>query len=121
MKRYLINTASSTMSALVIAGALLLTPAPAKANDGMNQLMQMLQVFVLLDQTMNGQTPQNNTGVYGGNNGGYNTQAQQGNNSLSRCGYFTNVEYSGAQATITKMNRCTGEVVERTVKNRYND
>jgi hypothetical protein len=120
MKRYLINTTSSTMSALVIAGALLLTPAPAKANDGMNQLMQMLQVFVLLDQTMNGQTPQTNTGGYG-TVGGNNTQAQQGNNSLSRCGYFTNVEYSGSQATITKMNRCTGEVVERTVKNRYND
>jgi hypothetical protein len=119
MKKFLINTTSSTLSAAVVAGALLLGATPAKANnDGMNQLIQMLQVFATLEGVMNGNSAQQNTNI---GNGNIQNTGNSGNTSLSRCGYFTNVEYSGSQATITKMNRCTGEVVERTVKNRYND
>ena len=118
MKRFLINTTSSTLLAIVLVGALAFVPAKAQANDGMNQLIQMLQVFATLEGVMNGNSAQQNTNI---GNGNIQNTGNSGNTSLSRCGYFTNVEYSGSQATITKMNRCTGEVVERTVKNRYND
>ena len=118
MKRFLINNTSNVLSAVALGSVLLLAPAPAKANEGMNQLIQMLQVLATLEQTMNGGTASNSQQPV--NNNGFPQQGNT-NTSLSRCGYFTNVEYSGAQAIITKMNRCTGEVVERTVKNRYND
>ena len=113
MKQFLINTASNTLTAVVLVGAVTFA-APAKAD--LNQLNQFIQILSVLQGGTNGNN-YNNNGYNNNNNFSNNYQ----NNSLSRCGFFTNVEYQGAQATITKMNRCTGQVVERTVKNRYND
>jgi len=114
MKQFLINTASNTLTAVVLVGAVTFA-APAKAD--LNQLNQFIQILSVLQGGTNGNNYNNNG--YNNNNNFSNNNNQ--NNSLSRCGFFTNVEYQGAQATITKMNRCTGQVVERTVKNRYND
>lgn len=115
IKRTLVNsiTATALIGAVTIA-------APAKAD--LNQLNQFIQILSVLQ----GNTQQGTVGNNYNNNNGYNNNNNYSNNnnqnnSLSRCGFFTNVEYQGAQATITKMNRCTGQVVERTVKNRYND
>ena len=113
MKQFLINTASNTLTAVVLVGAVTFA-APAKAD--LNQLNQFIQILSVLQGGTNGNN-YNNNGYNNNNNFSNNYQ----NNSLSRCGFFTNVQYHGAQATITKMNRCTGQVVERTVKNRYND
>ena len=116
IKRTLVN--SITATALVGSVAL---ATPAKAD--LNQLNQFIQILSVLQggtqQGANNGNNYNNNNGYNNNNNNYSNN--NSNNSLSRCGFFTNVEYQGAQATITKMNRCTGEVVERTVKNRYNN
>ncbi len=118
MKQFLINTASNTLTAVVLVGAVTFA-APAKAD--LNQLNQFIQILSVLQggTQQQGTNGNNYNNGYNNNNNFSNNNNQ--NNSLSRCGFFTNVEYQGAQATITKMNRCTGQVVERTVKNRYND
>jgi hypothetical protein len=118
IKRTLINSTSNLLTVTALVGAVAFA-SPAKAD--LNQLNQFIQILSVLQ----GNTQQGTVGNNYNNNNGYNNNNYSNNNnqnnSLSRCGFFTNVEYQGAQATITKMNRCTGQVVERTVKNRYND
>lgn len=122
IKRTLINSTSNLLTVTALVGAVAFA-SPAKAD--LNQLNQFIQILSVLQGGTQQGTNNNNYNNNNYNNNGYNNNNNysnnNSNNSLSRCGFFTNVEYQGAQATITKMNRCTGEVVERTVKNRYNN
>ena len=107
MKQFIIDTLSSTMSAAVVAGTLILAAAPAKADT--SDLVKGLFGVLILNELLNNNNTQQPT--------------QQPEVVVLRdhgnCGHFENLDYQGAYVVWTKFNACTGQVVAQEVRPRF--
>ena len=105
MKQFLINTASNTLTAVALVGALAFA-APAKADT--RDVIGGLFVGLLLGELNKSQ----------------HTQPIQQHQPIilrerKHCGHFENLDYQGAYVVWTKFNACTGQVVAQEVRPRY--
>jgi len=106
MKKFLIDTASNTLTAAALVGALLLA-APAKADTA--DAVKGLMIGLILSEVL-------------GNN---HTQPQPQQPEVvvlrdrPNCGHFENLDYQGAYVVWTKFNACTGQVVAQEVRPRF--
>ena len=108
MKQFLIDTASNTLTAVALVGALAFA-APAKADT--RDVVGGLFLGLLLGELNKSQQ----------------TQPIQQHvvqqpiilRERKHCGHFENLDYQGAYVVWTKFNACTGQVVAQEVRPRY--
>ena len=105
MKKFLIDTASNTLTAVALVGALAFA-APAKADT--RDVVGGLFLGLLLGELTKTEQPVQH-------------QVQQPIILRERkhCGHFENLDYQGAYVVWTKFNACTGQVVAQEVRPRY--
>jgi hypothetical protein len=107
MKQFLIDTASNTLTAVALAGALVMAAPAAKADT--RDVIGGLFLGLILTEVL-------------GNNTHQPTQQQPQTVILRdkpNCGHFENLDYQGAYVVWTKFNACTGQVVAQEVRPRY--
>ena len=108
MKQFLINTASNTLTAVALVGALAFA-APAKADT--RDVIGGLFVGLLLGEL---NKPQQTQTVQQ-----HVVQQPIILRERKHCGHFENLDYQGAYVVWTKFNACTGQVVAQEVRPRY--
>ena len=114
-KAHAINFASSTLSAAALVGALLMIPAPAKADDGLKNILSAVAVIAVINEVYKDRTDSVNrvADVYGSKHNPLNERRRPGyaaglNNYNKVCGSEV-IRHNGYSEVVE--TNCYGQVL----------